>query len=362
MNIQNLFANQPITAEEFLQRYWQKQPFLFQNTNLDLNCLPNQKQLFELAAKEDVQSRIIFSEDNTGFQAIYDDPEAWDDVSDLNPTLLVSDIEKWFPESLNLLQAFPFIKSWRLDDLMISYAPTGASVGAHTDHYDVFLIQMSGTRQWSYDDKPIESAELVTESDLLVLNNYQAKNTIELKTGDVLYLPPEIPHHGVSTSDDCMTCSIGMRAPSQAEMVMAFAEFIAARCDDKQRFTDQGQVDNNHAFDDKDIESFKQTILSAFNLEDNDWCQLFGAFFSEYRQLDTMVESFPEHKGLWQKNPMVTFTFHIINDNCRMFIDGETFVCSPSFAKIICENTKFENQNSVIFNELVDAGYIQPTT
>ena len=243
---------------------------------------------------------------------------------------------------------------------MISFAPTGASVGAHTDHYDVFLIQTSGSRSWSFDDEPLTHTELVTESDLSVLNNYQAKNTVELKAGDVLYLPPEIPHHGVSTSDDCMTCSIGMRAPSQAEMVMAFAEFIAARCDDKQRFTDQGQLQNNHAFDDKDIENFKQTILSACTLKEQDWTQLFGDFFSEFRQLDTMIDAYPEHKGLWQKNPMVTFAFHKQSDFCLLFVDGKTYECNESIAKSICQQLQFEKQENKIFDDLIEAGYLQP--
>ncbi|WP_179952023.1 cupin domain-containing protein [Marinicella rhabdoformis] len=362
MNIKDLFANQSITAEEFLQRYWQKQPFLFRNTSLDFSSLPNPVQLFKLASEEDVQSRIIYSEDSKGYQAIYDDPDAWEDVSNFNPTLLVSDIEKWRPETMAILDAFPFIKSWRLDDLMISFAPTGASVGAHTDHYDVFLIQTSGTRQWSYDDKPLKKTELVKASDLSILNNYQAKTTVELKTGDVLYLPPEIPHHGISTSEDCMTCSIGMRAPSQSEMVMAFAEFIANRCDETNRFTDQGRMDSIYSFDNNDIEKFKQTILSAFGIKNDDWGQLFGQFFSEYRQLETLIETQPEHIGLWQKNPMVTFLYQISGDTCKLFIDGETFECAASFAQMICHQQTFERQNNEVFEKLVEAGYLQPVT
>ncbi len=362
MNINKLFANQKITAEEFLQRYWQKRPFLFKNTNLDLSCLPSKAQLFELARQEDVQSRIIYTENSEGYQAIYDDPDAWDEVADLHPTLLVSDIEKWYPESNLLLKAFPFIKSWRLDDLMISYAPTGASVGAHTDHYDVFLIQVAGTRQWSFDNEPLKGGDFVDDSELSVLANYQAENSHELQAGDVLYLPPEVAHHGIATSDDCMTCSVGMRAPSQSEMVMAFAEFVAARCAENKRFKDQGQMPfQPQQFDAGDVAQFRNMITEACQLNDHDWQQLFGQYFSEYRQLDLYQDPPADHCELWKKNPLYTFSYCVLKDDQAMlFVNGESFTCSLKLAQTICDTDAIEDQKNDLITALVAAAYLQP--
>lgn len=362
MDINNLFANQDITAEVFLQRYWQKQPYVFKNTALDLTCLPTRQQLFALAAHEDVQSRIIYSEDSQAFQVIYDDPDAWQDVTEFNPTLLVSDIEKWHPEALELMKAFPFIKSWRLDDFMISFAPTDASVGAHTDHYDVFLIQTSGTRQWSFDNSPMTNGRFVADSELSVLDNYQAQNTLELKAGDVLYLPPEIAHHGISTSEDCMTCSIGMRAPSQAEMVMAFAEFIAARCVEDKRFKDQGQMPfQPQQFDAGDVSQFRNMISEACQLNDHDWRQLFGQFFSDYRQLDVYPDSQTNHRGFWRKNPLFTFTYCALNSSqAVVFVNGESYSCSLKLAQTICDCDVIEHQENDLMTALIAAAYLQP--
>jgi len=225
----NVFDGQNITANEFFKTHWQRSPYLFTGTDLDLSCLPDKNTLFRLAAQDQVQSRIIYTEDQRHYQAIYDEPDAWQQVAHHKPTLLVSDIEKWFPTALQLMDWFPFIKNWRFDDLMMSYAPVGASVGAHTDHYDVFLVQVQGTRQWSYDTEPLKHKKLVTESELAVIDNYHAQISHELKAGDILYLPPEIPHHGISTSDDCITCSIGLRAPAESELLTAVIETIAEK-------------------------------------------------------------------------------------------------------------------------------------
>lgn len=355
-----LFDKQTIDSEEFLNRYWQQRPFLFKNTRLDLSGLPDRNQMFALAAQEDVQSRIVYSEDGVAYQAIYDEPEAWEEVEAHNPTLLVSDIEKWHPEARSLLTQFPFVKSWRLDDLMMSFAPTGASVGAHTDHYDVFLIQVKGTRSWSFDDAPLPSeASLVAHSELSVLADYQAKNQHTLSPGDVLYLPPEIAHHGVSMSDDCITCSVGLRAPSQAELVMAFAEMVASRCNAQTRFKDpQRSKHNPHDYDQRDVEQFKKLVHQALDtFDDSDWHLLFGQTLSQYRTLDAHPEM-PSGGDCLRKNPFVTFTYTTHNKQSTLFVGGETFAGEEQEIKTICESETINNSHSELIRALVSAEFL----
>lgn len=360
----NVFDGQNITASEFFNDHWQRLPYLFRNTSIDLSCLPTIEQMFELAAQEDVQSRIVFSEDDVHYQAIYDEPEAWDEVKNLKPTLLVSDIEKWFPQAIKIMNWFPFIKNWRFDDLMMSFAPKDASVGAHTDHYDVFLVQVQGTRQWSFDDQPLADCEMVEDSELAVIAAYQPQYSFELKPGDVLYLPPEIPHHGISTSDDCVTCSIGLRSPSDAEAIMVLAEAISAEKPADSRFKDAvSQTAENAAIGSHEIAYFRQLLLDMSQASDLELAQYFGQLVTGYRILENpdTPESVTNHPGLWHKSPFASFAYHqISNTEAWLFVNGETYATKLESAQLICDNETFEITQDDVFSVLLDQQYICP--
>src|SRR5690606_21468235 len=47
-----------------------------------------------------------------------------------------------------------------------------------------------------------------------------------LEPGDMLYLPPKLAHWGIAQGN-CMTYSIGFRAPTAAEMLLEFSEIRA---------------------------------------------------------------------------------------------------------------------------------------
>ena len=355
-NKPNVFDGQAITANEFLKTHWQRSPYLFKNTTVDLSCLPDVSTLFEMAGIEGVQSRIIYTEDQHSYQAIYDDPEAWQEVSKMRPTLLVSDVEKWLPQAMDLMAWFPFIKSWRFDDLMMSYAPKGASVGAHTDHYDVFLVQVKGTRKWSYDQQPLTHTDWVDDSELCVIKNYQPQFTEELKPGDVLYLPPEIPHHGISTSDDCVTCSIGLRAPSDAELLNAVTELFTAELPEQARFKDAVEsVDAQASITSHEINYLRQLLLQMAQSSDQRLAELFGEFITGYRLLDAYPEDEPidstnqKHNKksplLYQKNPFAVFAYHTTSTTtAQLFVNGEVFSTSLIFAQNICDQSSFHLQ------------------
>lgn len=335
-----LFDGQSISATEFISQYWQKKPFLFKAVKMSLDGLPNRQQLFELAKREGVQSRIVYTQDGQNYHAVYDEPEAWDELSEHKPTLLVSDIEKWFPAAQNLLDFFPFIKSWRLDDLMMSYAPKGTSVGAHTDHYDVFLLQTQGQRIWHYDNQPLTNAQLSADSELSVLSEYQAQNTALLEAGDMLYLPPEVPHHGISESDDCITCSVGLRSPSQAEMLMAAAEQYCEMLGEEQRFTDK--VENSYAdasIGMHEIHFLRQQLYNLAKLDDQDLADIFGRFITAYRNLDEAPElNHKQNNHWWKKSPFSSWAYHVLDkDQAILFIDGEAHHCSVTLARQVCD-------------------------
>lgn len=366
-NKPNVFDGQDITASEFFKTHWQRAPYLFTNTNIELNCLPSIEHLFKLADKEGVQSRIIYSTDDLRYQAIYDEPGAWQEVESHKPTLLVSDIEKWYPSALNLMSWFPFIKSWRFDDLMMSYAPKGASVGAHTDHYDVFLVQVQGTRQWSFDDLPIDDEyELVEDSELSVIADFNAKHSIELKAGDVLYLPPEIPHHGVSTSDDCVTCSIGLRSPSNSELLSSVIEQHSQELSPKSRFKDSvNQPRSDASIGQHEIDHLRTQLRSLSELSDQQLAQHFGQTVTSYRLIDDDAEictvDEASKTSYWKKSPFAVFAYHAQSDTeCLLFVNGESYSVNLSDAEAICNHDEFQIKNEAVLDELIEIQAIIP--
>jgi 50S ribosomal protein L16 3-hydroxylase len=128
------------------------------------------------------------------------------------------------PEAASLLTLFNFIPNARLDDLMVSYAPDGGGVGAHFDSYDVFLLQGSGKRKWKISSQ--KDLSLIEDAPLRILKNFKTEEEWVLETGDLLYLPPQIAHWGTAVGENCMTYSIGFRAPKTTELMYEFLSYL----------------------------------------------------------------------------------------------------------------------------------------
>ncbi|MEP7044800.1 MAG: cupin domain-containing protein [Dokdonella sp.] len=152
-------------------------------------------------------------------------------------TLLVQDVDKWDADVAALLQPFDFLPHWRIDDVMVSYAEDGGSVGAHVDQYDVFLLQGLGRRRWQISVDVHAAKTFRDDTELKLLREFTPTHEWVLEPGDMLYLPPGVPHHGVALGA-CMTYSIGMRAPSQAELLIDFADTLAEVIPETARLTD----------------------------------------------------------------------------------------------------------------------------
>ena len=178
-------------------------------------------ELAWLATQDDVESRLVFTQvdsEGTHYQVRHG-PFENDILSSLprrNWTLLVQDVEKHLPDFRALCAVVDFIPDWRIDDLMVSFAAPGGSVGPHKDNYDVFLCQGEGVREWHLGDKDACVAD-ESSRELSIVKPFTDANSHINKTGDILYLPPGVPHWGIA-QDFCMTYSIGMRAPSLAEL------------------------------------------------------------------------------------------------------------------------------------------------
>jgi len=224
---QNIF--EPLDPQKFLAEYWQTKPLLIRQAIRDFQPELTADDLAGLSLEDNIRSRIAIE------NAINDQWECrfgpfaasdFEDLPDTHWTLLVQDVEKHLPEYAGLLDYFSFLPRWRIDDLMVSYAVDGGSVGPHTDNYDVFLIQARGQRHWQIQTENINADDIRDDTDLRILNNFHADNEWTLDPGDMLYLPPGVAHHGVAVGE-CMTFSIGFRAHSDIELLQTFTDKVS---------------------------------------------------------------------------------------------------------------------------------------
>ncbi len=228
-----------MSAGEFMRTYWQKQPCLLRGALPGLDTLIDRTTLFALACSETVESRLVLERGGDYPWQVLHGPQDAAILEDLPPShwsLLVQNADLHLRAGAKLLHRFGFIPNWRVDDLMLSCAPTQGSVGPHTDSYDVFLLQISGRRQWKTGGGAAEH-DFVPGLDLRILARFEAEREWILEPGDMLYLPPGVAHHGIAL-DDCITASIGFRAPAPAELLARFAEELvpgALRYEDPHR-------------------------------------------------------------------------------------------------------------------------------
>ena len=214
-----------LSPRAFLQRYWQKRPLLARAALPGTADFVTRDELFRLAAREDVQSRLV-TRARSRWQVAHG-PFTRRQLARLptrNWTLLVQGVNHVLPQADALLHRFSFLPYARLDDVMVSYAPAGGGVGPHFDSYDVFLLQIHGTRLWHVSAQ--KDLALIEGAPLRLLRRFRAEHEWRLAPGDMLYLPPRCAHDGIAL-DDCLTASIGFRAPAAQELGVGFLEYLA---------------------------------------------------------------------------------------------------------------------------------------
>ena len=215
-----------LTAAEFLHRHWQKKPLLARNALPGCAGLVQRETLFELAARDDLESRLVMRRGRRWSVKYgpFDRRRTLERLPRSGWTLLVQAVNHALPAARKLLDEFSFIPYARLDDLMVSYAPPGGGVGPHFDNYDVFLVQGAGQRRWRVSRQ--RDLELIPGAPLRILRRFRPVHEWLLQAGDLLYLPPRSAHDGVAVGGDCITYSIGFRAPDAQETGARFLEYL----------------------------------------------------------------------------------------------------------------------------------------
>lgn len=342
--------------DDFLARYWQKKPLFVPQAIPGFSSLLSPEELAGLACEEGVHSRLVIEKDAESPWQLRYGPFREEDFTSLPLThysLLVSECEKWLPELEQLVDLFNFIPKWRIDDLMISYAPESGSVGPHIDEYDVFLIQASGERRWCIEQQPSDNPELIPDLDLAIMQQFNPDQEWVLKPGDMLYLPPKIAHHGVAVGDGCMTCSVGFRAPSVADIMDSFMlEASEHKLTDKRYF--DVPLDKNRypaEITIEDVSHFKAMIYKALDESASLWPDIVGKLVSDSTLSQDVYSvdcaSLSDAAQFeWRKHPDSKIFFHACANSLRVYYNGKLKTLEPSdvnrvFCQTLCDQEFF---------------------
>lgn len=322
-----------ISPAQFLKEYWQKKPLLIRAAFPDLKPVLSAKKLFAMAKRDDVESRLICAFD-----------QHWDmsngpfaelpDTSKDEWTLLVQGVNLHDKAADSLLRRFNFIPNARLDDLMISYATNGGGVGAHFDSYDVFLLQAHGRRRWRIGAQ--KDLSLIEGMPLKILRRFVPEQEFELEPGDMLYLPPHYAHEGVAIGE-CMTYSIGFRAPSFQELGEAFLNFMVDTIELPGRFSDPDLKLTKHPAElSASMLSKVQDQLSQIKFTHSDMTIFLGEYLTEPKAsvfFDSPKKPLAPMRfksEACKKGLVLSLKTQMLYKGGHIFINGESFVVSAA--------------------------------
>lgn len=228
-----------ISAREFLRDYWQKKPLLIRQAIPSFESPVSPDELAGLSLEEEVESRLVIEHGANPWELRRGpfNEETYQNLPERDWTLLVQAVDQLVPEVAELIEHFRFLPNWRIDDVMVSFAAPGGGVGPHFDNYDVFLLQAHGQRRWRLGQMCDGDSPLLQHADLRILADFQGTDEWVLEPGDILYLPPRLAHFGIA-ENACMTYSLGFRAPSAAEVLTHFTDFLVQFLPDEERYSD----------------------------------------------------------------------------------------------------------------------------
>ncbi|WP_313807203.1 cupin domain-containing protein [Sphingobium sp.] len=330
----------------FLRDYWQKRPVLIRNPWGNWVNPLSPDELAGLACEDGVESRLIEqARDGWGLAHGPFDATRYERLGKQPWTLLVQAVDHHVPEVAALIERFRFIPNWRIDDVMVSYAADQGGVGPHFDQYDVFLLQGLGRRRWRVGARCDQSTPLRPHDDLRLLAQFEPTGEWVLEPGDILYVPPGFPHDGVAIGDDCMTYSIGFRAPSRSELIADWCDHLVEGMQDDDRYGDPDlQAQDNPG----EISAPALARLHAMIMEKMQDRDAFARWFGEYNStrkypdIDWQPDEPIDSAGLadllaaaipLRRNPASRFSFIRQSDgSVLLFVDGQSFACSGETA------------------------------
>ena len=339
-----------LTAREFLRDYWQKKPLLVRQAMPGFESPISPDELAGLALEEEIESRLVIEHGERPWE-LRRGPFAEDAFAQLPErdwTLLVQAVDQFVPEVAELLEEFKFLPKWRIDDVMISFAAPGGGVGPHFDNYDVFLLQGYGKRRWQIGQMCNAGSPLLEHADLKILAEFTQTEEWVLEPGDMLYLPPLLAHCGTA-EDDCMTYSVGFRAPSAAEVLTHFTDFLGQFLPDEERYSDAGaQPTDDPTQIQRDALDRLKALLNEHMGDERLLMTWFGQFMTEprYPELIAGIEidedmflGSLEDGAVLIRNPSARLAWSEVGADLVLFASGQSRLLSASLRellKLIC--------------------------
>ncbi|ENW03908.1 cupin domain-containing protein [Acinetobacter beijerinckii] len=341
-----------ITAEEFLNEYWQKKPLLVRNALPEIIGLLEPEDVQELALEEDVTARLIRQKNkNPNEWHVKSSPLTKGDFQKLPNlwTILVQAVDHYSFDIAELWKKFPFVPQWRRDDIMVSYAPKGGSVGKHFDFYDVFLVQGHGHRRWQLGQMCNESTEFLPDQPLKLLAEIDVHFDEVLAPGDLLYVPPGLAHYGVA-EDDCLTFSFGFRMPNLSEMIDQVSDKFAENDSLKNPLLDiaRQQTENLGEINSTEFSYLKTELLNYLSKAPE-----FDAAIMSYMSESNYPNSIPEPEEIEANDllevvgtgyqlilePASRLLYRNQNEVLDFWANGENICISESFASTLKQIT-----------------------
>lgn len=336
----------------FLRDVWQKQPQLIRNPWASWQNPLAPDELAGLACEGAIESRLIWRGGGKAKGTLFCEHGPFDEarfarLGQKHWTLLVQAVDHHVAAVAALIEPFRFVPNWRIDDVMVSYAVDGGGVGAHFDYYDVFLIQGLGRRRWRVGQACDAASALLPHDDLRLLADFVPTAEYWLGPGDILYVPPGIAHEGAADGDDCMTYSVGFRAPARGDLISDWADDLLAELPPDDRYADPGlpAQDNPGEITPGAIAALHGLVTEK--LQDSAaFARWFGRYTTapKYPDVDWRPDTPLQRERLAQavlyRNPASRFAF-IRNGQQAvwLFVDGQCFDCRDAcaqFAERIC--------------------------
>ncbi|WP_287030505.1 cupin domain-containing protein [Pseudomonas sp. UBA6310] len=348
-----------ISAREFLRDYWQKKPLLIRQAIPNFESPLSPDELAGLALEEQVESRMVIEHGERPWE-LRRGPfaeDAFQNLPERDWTLLVQAVDQFVPEVAELREHFHFLPSWRIDDVMISYAAPGGGVGPHFDNYDVFLLQAHGQRRWKIGQMCDSDSPMLDHADLRILAGFDETDDWVLEPGDMLYLPPRLAHFGTAV-DECMTYSVGFRAPSAAEVLTHFTDFLAQFLPDEDRYGDAdiAPVSDPHQIQMDALQRLK-SLLDEHMGDERLLLTWFGQFMTEPRYPELVAgEELSERDFLKAledgavliRNPSARMAWSQVDIGLLLFASGQSRLLPEhllELLKLVCACDALHQEN-----------------
>ncbi len=360
--------------QEFLEKYWQKQPVVLKNAFPNFVDPITPDELAGLAMEPEVDSRLVSHSEDGQWQASNGPFEDFDNLGESGWSLLAQAVNHWHEPSAELVRPFRVLPDWRLDDLMISFSVPGGGVGPHIDQYDVFIIQGMGRRRWRVGDK-LPMRQFCPHPALLHVDPFTPIIDEDLEPGDILYIPPGFPHDGF-THETALNYSVGFRGPNGRDLISSFADYALENDLGNEHYSDPDLTLRDHPgkVEDYELDRLRAMMMEVIN-QPEDFKQWFGRFATTPRHELDIAPAEPPYEqaeifdALEQGDSLTRLSgLRVLNVGERFFVNSEPLVTSNvGAADALCRYTTISQKElgsalqdeafMAVLTDLVNQGY-----